>query len=95
MPANLPPDYLEAEKRFREARTSSEKIATLEEMLAIVPKHKGTDKLRADLRRRLSRLKDAAQSRKGPGRRGPYHVELFGCGNIVVLGVSAAVGNGS
>lgn len=49
MPTNLPPDYFEAEKRYREAKTPAEKIARLEEMLTIVPKHKGTDKLRADL----------------------------------------------
>ena len=49
MPANLPPDYFEADKRFREAKTHREKIACLEEMLTIMPKHKGTDKLRADL----------------------------------------------
>ena len=46
MPANLPPMYFEAEKRFREARTSEEKIGALEEMLAIMPKHKGTEKLK-------------------------------------------------
>ena len=65
MPANLPPDYFEAEKRFREAKKPREKIACLEEMLTIMPKHKGTDKLRADLRKRISKLKDASQSKKG------------------------------
>ncbi len=49
MPANLPPAYFEAEKRYREAKTAEEKIGALEEMLTIMPKHKGTDKLRADL----------------------------------------------
>ena len=65
MPANLPPDYFEAEKRYRQAKTHSEKIDCLEEMLTIMPKHKGTDKLRADLRRRISKLKDASQTKKG------------------------------
>ncbi len=49
MPANLPPQYFEAEKNFRAAKTNPEKIAALEEMLAIMPKHKGTDHLRAEL----------------------------------------------
>ena len=35
MPANLPPDYFDAEKRYRAAKTSKEKIARLEEMLTI------------------------------------------------------------
>ena len=62
MPTNLPPDYANAEKRFRDAQTPAEKVACLEEMISIVPKHKGTDKLRADLRRQLSRLRDEAQA---------------------------------
>jgi len=47
MPANLPPQYFEAEKRFRAAREPEEKIAALQEMLAFMPGHKGTDKLHA------------------------------------------------
>jgi len=46
IPANLPPTYFEAEKRFREAKTPEGKVEALEEMLAIMPKHKGTDKLK-------------------------------------------------
>ncbi len=65
MPANLPPVYFDAEKRFREAKTPESKIEALEEMLTIMPKHKGTDKLRADLRRRIAKLKEQAQQKKG------------------------------
>ncbi len=87
MPANLPPNYFEAEKRFREAKTPQEKIAILEEMLAIVPKHKGTDKLRADLRRRLSKLNQLAQQKKKTGRKGPsYYIPRDGAGQVVILG---------
>ena len=57
MPTNLPPDYFAVEKRYRAAQSPKEKIELIEEMLSIVPKHKGTDHLRADLRRRLSKLK--------------------------------------
>ena len=56
MPANLTPQYKEAEARFREATTVEEKIACLNEMLRVIPKHKGTEKLQADLKRRLSKL---------------------------------------
>jgi hypothetical protein len=49
MPANLPPQYFEAEKRYRSAKEPEEKIAALEEMLATMPHHKGTDKLHAVL----------------------------------------------
>jgi uncharacterized protein len=87
MPANLPPQYFEVEKKYRAAKSVSEKLRHLEEMLAIMPKHKGTDKLRADLRRRLAQLRDLGTARKGPGRRAPvYLVEPEGVGQIALLG---------
>ena len=45
MPANLTPQYLAAEQRFKEASTTQEKMEALEEMMAVIPKHKGTEKL--------------------------------------------------
>ncbi len=87
MPTNLPPDYFNADKRFREAQTPAEKIACLEEMISIVPKHKGTDKLRADLRRQLSRLREEAQSqKKHGGHTSVFVVEREGAGQVVILG---------
>jgi hypothetical protein len=87
MPANLPPQYFEVEKRYREARSVSEKLKHLEEMLAIMPKHKGTDKLKADLRRRIAQLKDMGAARKGPGRKSPvFLVEREGVGQVALLG---------
>jgi ribosome-interacting GTPase 1 len=89
MPTNLPPDYFTVEKQFREAESPEEKIACLEEMLAIVPKHKGTDHLRADLRRRLSKLKAAAETRKKSGRQASaYHIDREGAGQVVLTGVA-------
>jgi ribosome-interacting GTPase 1 len=65
------------------------KIAFLEEMLSIVPKHKGTDHLRADLRRRLSKLKSAAETHKSGGRQSSlYHIDPEGAGQIAVIGHS-------
>jgi ribosome-interacting GTPase 1 len=87
MPTNLPPDFFEAEKRFRLAKSPDEKIAYLEEMLRIIPKHKGTDHIRADYRRQISKLRTEARTKKG----GSIHVSAFritreGAGQIVVLG---------
>ncbi len=64
MPTNLPPEYFEAERHYKEASDPHEKVTRLEALIGTVPKHKGTDKLRADLRRRLSKLRDAAQTKK-------------------------------
>jgi len=87
MPANLPPMYFEAEKRYREAKTPEDKVEALEEMLAIMPKHKGTDKLKADLRRKIAKLKDESQQKKGGARSAtPYSINKEGAGQIVVVG---------
>ncbi len=87
MPANLPPDYYAAEERFRTAKTPAEKIACLEEMLMIMPKHKGTDKLKADLRRRISKLKDQAGNKKSQTRRNiAFRIEKEGAGQVMVIG---------
>jgi hypothetical protein len=87
VPTNLPPDYFEIEKRFRSAETIEEKIAALQEMYSVVPKHKGTDHLRADLRRRLAKLNEEAQSRKGAGKHdSAFRIPKAGAGQVVVVG---------
>lgn len=87
MPANLPPQYFEAEKRFREAKIPAEKVAALEEMLAIMPHHKGTDKLRASLRKKLSKLKVEQERRKGASRTDLYTVKREGAGQVALVGL--------
>jgi len=87
MPTNLPPEYFEAEKRYKQAESVAEKIACLEEMLSAIPKHKGTDKLRADYRRRLSKLKSSDQGKKSAAR----HISAFrilreGAGQVTIAG---------
>ncbi len=86
-PANLTPDYLKAERWFRDATTTEEKILAIEEMLRVIPKHKGTDHLKADLRRKLSALKEAAAHPKGKGAGlDIFHIQRSGCGQIALLG---------
>jgi ribosome-interacting GTPase 1 len=87
MPANLPPEYLEAEKRYRAAKNPSEKLACLEDMLTLLPKHKGTDKLRADLRKRISKVKASSQAKKTAGKReSAFQINKEGAGQVVVVG---------
>lgn len=87
MPANLPPQYFEAEKRYREARTPEEKVAALEEMLVIMPKHKGTDRLRGELRRKISKFKARSQQKKrGARREAAYAIEPEGAAQVVLVG---------
>ena len=88
MPANLPPPYFEAEKRYREAKTAEDKIEALEEMLTIMPKHKGTDKLRADLRKRIAKHKSDAQQKKVSAKGvTAYSIEREGAAQVIIVGV--------
>jgi ribosome-interacting GTPase 1 len=88
MPTNLPPEYYEAEGRYRAAQSAADKIACLEEMISTIPKHKGTDKLRADYRRRLSKLKaSASQSKKSVSKReSAFRIDKEGAGQAAVVG---------
>ena len=87
MPANLPPEYKEAEVRFREAKDNQEKLDALQEMLSLLPNHKGTDKMEADIRRRISNLKKSAKKDKGPTRaKTPDQIEPEGAGQVVICG---------
>ena len=85
MPANLPPQYFEAEKNFRAAKSPPEKIAALEEMLAIMPKHKGTDHLRAELRTRIAKLNQSLD-KKTATQRASMMIEKVGAAQVAVIG---------
>ncbi len=88
MPANLTLQYLQAEERFKAAKTHEEKVAALEEMIRELPKHKHTEKMFADLKTRLSKLRKegekpaAGQSRHVEG----YTLKSEGVGQVVLLG---------
>src|SRR5262245_43465907 len=86
VPANLTPQYKEAEQRYREAVGREEKLVALREMLALLPKHKGTEKLQADLRHRLAKLEAEEPHRAGAHRHDPGHVKREGAGQWVLLG---------
>ncbi len=86
MPTNLPPEYFDAEKRYKQASATQEKIAALEELISTVPKHKGTDKLRADLRRKLSQLREEAIKKKRSGKGDFYTIEKQGAAMAALAG---------
>ncbi len=86
MPANLTPQYYEAEEAFKKAVTVEEKIAALEEMLAVIPKHKGTEKIQADLKKRLSKFRQEGLKKAKTGRADPFSIERQGAGQVALLG---------
>lgn len=86
MPANLPPQYYEAEKRYRLAKEPDEKIAALQAMLAIMPRHKGTDKLHADLRRKIAKFTQEAERKYATARRTGFYIKPEGAGQVMLVG---------
>jgi len=88
MPANLTQQYKDAEARFRAAAGHEEKLLALREMIALLPKHKGTEKIHADLKRRLAHLEEEGEhaARSGGRHADPGHVTREGAGQWILLG---------
>lgn len=85
MPANLSPDYHRAEDRFRQAQTVEDKIEALEEMLRVIPKHKGTDGLQGDIKARLAKLRKQPASKAGKASHS-HLIPREGAGQIALVG---------
>jgi len=86
MPANLTPQYMDAEKRFKQAQTVKDTVAALEEMMATIPKHKGTEKLQAELKKKMSALRKESEQAKKGGRRESFVVEREGARQLALVG---------
>ena len=88
MPANLSPEYKAAADAFRKARDPQERLDHLREMLRVIPKHKGTDHLQADLKRRIKELdEEVAGPKKGGARGGPaLVVRPEGAAQVALVG---------
>ena len=87
MPTNVTPEYRKAEEAYRKAKTLDEKIDRLEDMISLLPKHKGTDHLYADLKRRMSKLRKEADS-SGRKRGGGFFLDITreGAAQVVLVG---------
>lgn len=88
MPANLTQQYLKAEAEYRRAATPEDELRSLELMLRELPKHKGTDKLQADLKQKISRAKAEVQTQaKTKGKKGSgFRLPRQGAGRVVLIG---------
>jgi ribosome-interacting GTPase 1 len=86
MPANLPPQFMEVEKRLKTAKSPEEKILILEELLSIIPKHKGTEKLQALYKTKIAKLKTQAQKKPTTSHGMSFHIEKAGAGQVILVG---------
>src|SRR3954453_10593164 len=88
MPANLPPQYSKAEEEFRRASAPEERLDKLREMFRLLPKHKGTEKLQAELKQKISRAREDLDGAKAKGRAGgvSHRVVREGAGQVALVG---------
>lgn len=88
MAANLTPQYLEAEAEYKKAQTPEDRLACLKRMYTLLPKHKASEKLQADLKTKMSELRDEVeQAKKSPKKVGVSHkIPKQGAGQYIILG---------
>ena len=86
MPANVTPEFGKKYREFQDARTTTQKIRVLKELIPLAPKHKGGENLRAQLKKKLARLSDRQESekrtKKGTSRKGIKKIAPL----IVIIG---------
>jgi hypothetical protein len=85
MPTNVAPEFKSAEARYRAARTDEERLEALEEMASTLNKHKGTEKLYADIKRRMKQLRES-QEKKAQKRGFAIKVEREGAAQLALCG---------
>src|SRR6202011_4710993 len=88
MAANLTPQYLEAEAEYKKAQTAEERLECLRKMYTLLPKHKASEKLQAELKRKISdALNEVEHGGKGVKKGSiSYKVPRQGAGQYVILG---------
>jgi ribosome-interacting GTPase 1 len=88
MAVNLTPQYLEAEAEYKRAQTAEERLECLKRMWALVPKHKASEKLQAELKTKLSAAREEVEhERKHPKKAGVSHkIPRQGAGQVVLVG---------
>ena len=87
MPTNVTHEYEKAEQAYYESKTKEQKIKALKKMLVVAPTHKGAEKLRSNIKRRLARLKYAHEKEiKQAKGRGGIAVKREGAAQVVLLG---------
>ncbi|MEM3727340.1 MAG: GTPase, partial [Candidatus Bathyarchaeia archaeon] len=90
MPANLTAEAKSKWNKVVLAKTPEEKLEALQEFLSSIPKHKGNEKLRAQIKRKIALLKVELEERKQSKKSKPfYFIDKEGvAAQIVILGLT-------
>lgn len=91
MPANLPPNALKKWAEVEATKNPKERLQRMEEFLSVVPKHKGTLKLRGQIKKQMSVIRKELEEkkRKKAGKTGPkLFLEKEGAAQIALIGLT-------
>ena len=93
MPTNLPPEAKEKWEEVEAARNPRERMEKMQEFLKYVPQHKGTMKLRGEIKRKIAIIRNDLEEkkRKGVGKSsgGPkLFIEKEGSAQIALIGMT-------
>ncbi len=88
MPTNIPPEAQAKWEEYSKAKTPEEKLQKLKEFYALIPKHKGTEKMEKFIKRRMAELREEIERRRTSKRsKGPsLMVEKRGAAQMVLIG---------
>ena len=86
MPANLPAEYYVKEREYHEAKTKEEKIRKLQEMLAVIPKHKGTERLIGMIKQRIAKLKAQLEKERARKKGRSFAIKKEGVAQVCLVG---------
>ncbi|MBU6996452.1 MAG: GTP-binding protein [Theionarchaea archaeon] len=88
MPTNVTPEYLAAEEESRQAKNPKDRLRALEKMLTLIPKHKGTEKMQMQIKRRISRTKEEMEAKSRKAGHGPvFNVKKEGAAQVALVGI--------
>jgi len=93
MPANLPPEAKHKWAEVSATKNPKEKLRLLKEFMSLVPKHKGTEKLCSQAKKKMAALRREIEEKKSKkaGRGGPkFFIEKEGAAQVAIIGLTNA-----
>ena len=91
MPTNLPPDARKKWAEVEATRNPREKLQRMQEFLSLVPKHKGTAKLCAQIKKQMATMRKEMEEKKQrkAGKGGTkFFIEKEGAAQVVLMGLT-------
>lgn len=91
MPTNLTAEAKKALANYQLAKTLDEKINALEKALSLIPKHKGTEKLCAQIKKRIKELKEEKEEKyrkRGKTKKDVFSIKREGAAQVALIGTT-------